>query len=146
MGFIDCLKLGAYYEDEIVKYYVNKGYTHIKDGNYKNKCLEYDLIFSKDDIETKIEVKSDRMAKKTGNIYIEYECNKKLSGISTSKSDIYVYYIINDDKDYNAYIIPTIELKKMIEHKKYLRKVKGGDKWLSRGYLFKLSNLSKYKV
>jgi len=32
-SFIDCLKLGAYYEDETVKYYVNKGYKHIKGGN-----------------------------------------------------------------------------------------------------------------
>jgi len=100
----------------------------------------------KDDIETKIEVKSDRMAKKTGNIYIEYECNKKLSGISTSKSDIYVYYIINNDKDYNMYIIPTLELKEMIDAKAYFKTVKGGDKWASRGYLFKLCNLTKYKV
>jgi len=146
MGFIDCLKLGAHYEDETVKYYVNKGYKHIKDGNYKKKCLEYDVIMCKEEEELKIEVKSDRMAKKTGNIYIEYECNGKASGISTSTSNIYVYYIINDDKDYNMYLIPKLELKEMIEQKKYLRKVKGGDKWLSRGYLFKLCNLTKYKV
>jgi len=101
---------------------------------------------SKDDIETKIEVKSDRMAKKTGNIYIEYMCNNKPSGISTSTSNIYVYYIINDDKDYNAYIIPTLELKEMIEQKIYFKTVKGGDRWASKGYLFKLSCLSKYKV
>jgi len=142
MGFIDCLKLGAYYEDETVKYYVNKGYTHIKDGNYKKKCLEYDIIMSKDNIEIKIEVKSDRMAKKTGNIFIEYESNKKPSGISATKSDIYVYYIINDDKDYNAYIIPTIELKEMIEQKKYFKKISGGDGWRSKGYLFKIQQVT----
>ena len=145
-SFKSCLKLGQYYEEECIAYYTDKGYTHIKDGNYKKKCLEYDIIMSKDDIETKIEVKADRLAKKTGNIYIEYMCNKKLSGISTSKSDIYVYYIINDDKDYNAYIIPTIELKEMIDAKAYFKKISGGDGFRSKGYLFKLSNLSKYKV
>lgn len=146
MGFNDCLKLGKYYELETIKYYTDKGYTHIIDGNYGKKCLEYDIIMSKDDIETKIEVKSDRMAKKTGNIYIEYECNKKPSGISSSTSNIYVYYIINDDKDYNIYIIPTLELKEMIEQKKYFKKISGGDGWRSKGYLFKIANLGKYKV
>lgn len=146
MGFNDCLKLGKYYELETIKYYTGKGYKHIIDGNYGKKCLEYDIIMSKDDIETKIEVKSDRMAKKTGNIYIEYECNKKPSGISSSTSNIYVYYIINDDKDYNTYIITTLELKEMIEQKKYFKKISGGDGWRSKGYLIKIANLSKYKV
>jgi len=44
------------------------------------------------------------------------------------------------------YIIPTLELKEMIDAKAYFKTVKGGDKWASRGYLFKLCNLTKYKV
>ena len=32
-----------------------------------------------------IEVKSDRLAHKTGNVYIEYECRGKPSGIATTK-------------------------------------------------------------
>jgi hypothetical protein len=145
-SFKSCLKLGQYYEEKTIAYYIDKGYHHIKDGNYKKKCLEYDIIISKDDIETKIEVKADRLARKTGNIYIEYESNKKPSGISTSTSNIYVYYIINDSNDYNMYIIPTIELKEMIDAKTYFKKVSGGDGWRSRGYLFKIANLGKYKV
>ena len=34
-SFKQCLKLGHYYEEECIKYYINKGYKHIKDGNYK---------------------------------------------------------------------------------------------------------------
>ena len=70
-----------------------------------------------------------------------------LEALSTKLKQLkYVYYIINDDKDYNAYIIPTLELKEMIEQKIYFKTVKGGDRWASKGYLFKLSCLSKYKV
>ena len=35
----------------------------------------------------KIEVKTDRMAHKTGNIAIEFRCRGKLSGIATSEAD-----------------------------------------------------------
>jgi hypothetical protein len=38
-----------------------------------------------------IEVKCDRIAVKTGNVYIEYESRGKPSGISTSQADYWVY-------------------------------------------------------
>jgi len=48
-----------------------------------------------------------------------------LEALSTKLKQLkYVYYIINDDKDYNAYIIPTLELKEMIEQKKYFKTVR----------------------
>jgi len=144
MVFKDCLKLGFHYEELAVNYFKSIGYNHILDSNYKNKCSEYDILISKDNIEKKIEVKSDRLSSKTGNIFIEYECNSKPSGITTSESDLYIYFIIKNI-GYDMYIIPTNGLRELIKDKKYFRVVSGGDKNYSKGYLFKLFQLSKYK-
>lgn len=45
----------------------------------------------------KIEVKTDRMAHKTGNIAIEFQCRGRLSGIATSEAD-YWAFVLNDNK------------------------------------------------
>ncbi|QDP48649.1 MAG: hypothetical protein Unbinned97contig1000_34 [Prokaryotic dsDNA virus sp.] len=38
-----------------------------------------------------IEIKSDRQADYTGNVFIEIECNKRISGILTTTAEWYVY-------------------------------------------------------
>lgn len=45
----------------------------------------------------KIEVKTDRMSHKTGNIAVEFRCRGKLSGIATSEAD-YWAFVLNDGK------------------------------------------------
>jgi len=45
----------------------------------------------------KIEVKTDRVSAKTGNLFIEFESNNIPSGISVIESNFYVYYIINNN-------------------------------------------------
>lgn len=41
----------------------------------------------------KIEVKTDYLAQKTGNIAIEYQSRGKPSGISTTEADYYAYFL-----------------------------------------------------
>ena len=41
----------------------------------------------------KVEVKTDRMTHKTGNVFIEYESRGKPSGIATTDADYWVYKI-----------------------------------------------------
>ena len=41
----------------------------------------------------KIEIKTDFIAHKTGNIAVEYQCRGKPSGIATTQADYYAYII-----------------------------------------------------
>ena len=56
----------------------------------------------------KIEVKYDRMAHHTGNIFVEYESRGKFSGIATTKANYWIFII--DKKDY-ALIVNVQKLK-----------------------------------
>lgn len=88
----------------------------------------------------KIEVKRDLMAKRTGNIYIEYESRGKPSGISTTEADYYFIFI----KDDIFVGIETFELKKLC--RRYFntyRDKKGGDNNTSKGILLPLEDLIK---
>jgi len=122
---------------------------------YEKKCLEYldydsvefppanvifkdyDLTIIKNNIRTTIEVKSDRQASTTNNLCIECESNNKPSGISSTKADFWVYFIVFPNYD-ECYKIPTNELKNLVKNSTIF---KGGDRGLSRMYL-----LSKYKL
>jgi hypothetical protein len=94
------LNQGKKYEKIALEYLKYDTVEHIE-GNFK----EYDFIISKDNIKYKYEVKSDRQASITGNLAIEYEYNKKPSGISSSLADFWIYFIVYEDKE-ECYKIP----------------------------------------
>lgn len=114
-----------------------------------NSDFKYDLEFGKVEGEswfhnlvtnTKIEVKCDRMAEKTGNVFIEFRSRGKLSGLSTTQSDYYVYKY-NDNQ---AFIIQTDFLKKKCKELVRLNKAKiirGGDNNTSEGLLIAIRDL-----
>jgi len=83
----------------------------------KNSTFAYDLAFGKigeDWVEGlltgtfSIEVKTDRKAARTGNVFIEVFNRDKPSGISTTKADYWIYRIHDTD---SAIIIPVRTLK-----------------------------------
>lgn len=128
--FMD-LKNGEKYEMEILKHIPHIKYIKML-GNFK----EYDLkIYHLKHRYNTYEIKSDYMIHKTGNICIEYECNNKPSGISTSTAR---YWCIFETYDggYTLYKIPRKVINKMIEEKKYKYTRIGGDNNLSKMYLF----------
>jgi len=90
MPWISDLVFGEKMEQEYLKYTDCKQYIKIS-GNFK--YYDFKLIDSNDDIHY-IEVKADRQARNTNNIFIEYECNNKPSGINTTQAD-YIAYFIN---------------------------------------------------
>jgi len=55
----------------------------------EGKFKAFDIFIP--EIEEGVEVKSDRQAEHTGNIFIEIECNDSYSGIQTTKSSWYIY-------------------------------------------------------
>ena len=137
--FLEDLSFGNTYEKE----YINI----VKPTNFKiieGKFKEYDIEIIKDDIPTYYEIKSDRLTNKTGNICIEYECNKIPSGIATTTADYYIYFEIIDDTNYIMYEIPVHKLKKYIRLNKYHKVVNGGDGYRAKLYLFNKDIFKKY--
>jgi hypothetical protein len=88
----------------------------------------------------KVEVKSDRRALVTGNLYIEVYSRSKPSGISTTDADYWIYKIEGID---TTIIIPTSRLKELVRaHHKGLFK-HGGDHDSSRGVLIPIKEIFK---
>lgn len=125
MGFDDDLDLGVSYEKRAVDYFDHTEYEH-KTGYFK----EYDLIF---DNNIKVEVKIDRLGINTGNFCIEYMYNNIESGISSTKSDYYLYFMIGNSKEY-VYKIPTVKIREIIKNNNF-RSIDCGDGRRSKCYL-----------
>lgn len=131
------LETGHYYEERSLLYLDYDTVEH-KKGYFK----EYDLEIVKDGKTITIEVKSDKQASRTGNLAIEYECNNKPSGITSSTADFWIYFIVFEDHE-EVYKVSLEKLKKIA---KKCRKVSGGDNMLSRMYLVPKNKLSKYLI
>ena len=89
---------------------------------------------------SKIEVKRDLKAKRTGNIFVEYHSRGKPSGISTSEEEWYCYFL----SDEQFVIISSSSLKELC--RKYIgtsRDVLGGDSNTSKGILLPTIDLIK---
>ncbi len=129
--FVKDLETGKVYEKKALKL-IQKDYpkAFIQDGYF----LEWDIYIP--ELEIGVEVKSDAQYKKTGNFYVEYECNGKPSGIATTKAKQYYIYL---DK---LYILETEDLKDKC--RKYLntkKDKKGGDYKASKGIIIPINEL-----
>jgi len=90
----------------------------------------------------KVEVKSDRRALATGNLYIEVYSRSKPSGISTTDADYWIYKI---EGIHTAIIIPVERLKNIVKkHFNGLYK-HGGDNDTSRGVLVPIKELFSHE-
>jgi hypothetical protein len=85
----------------------------------------------------KIEIKKDLLAKKTGNVFVEYMSRGKPSGIDKSEADYFCFVVEN-----LIIFYPTPQLKEMIEPLKGTRAdVRGGDNNTSKGIILPLTRL-----
>lgn len=88
----------------------------------------------------KIEVKYDRIAHRTGNIFIEYESRGKKSGLATTDASYWIYKI---EKTECAIILPVTYLKDRLRefynNKQYMSI--GGDDNTSKGFLIPINVL-----
>ena len=89
-----------------------------------------------------IEVKSDRLIHKTGNLFIEYRSRDKPSGLATTTANYWIYRMDMLD---TAIILPTNLLKKVcrVYYKNNEFKIKVGDNNTSDGLLIPLIRLLK---
>lgn len=88
---------------------------------------------------SKVEVKYDRKATETGNVFVEYSSRGKPSGMAVSEADYYVYYFGDI-----FVIIKSEDLKKKC--RKYVntnRDVVGGDNNTSKGILLPIIDFFK---
>ena len=118
----------------------NSDFKHdLKLGNKGENLLAYILKLKGDTIE----VKTDKDAiknKSTGNVFVEYECRNKPSGISKTQAKWYAFVISNE----NIIIIETNKLKKICrKHINTTRDVVGGDNNTSKGIILPLNELTK---
>ena len=86
----------------------------------------------------KIEVKCDKKANITGNVYIEVYSNNKESGISTTLAD---YWIFRIDANDSAIIVSTKRLKELVRKFFNGTFIKGGDCDKSLGVLIPIKEL-----
>jgi|TARA_R110000868_G_scaffold60915_2_gene185488 hypothetical protein len=141
--FSGCLTQGKFYENETLQY-LNYDLHQFSVGKVK----EWDIQTIKDGVITHYEVKSETNAFKYGNLCIEFSYNGSKSGIDATIADYWVHYAVKDKPNniYVVFIIPTQELKQMINEKKYFRIIQGGDQNKSGCYLFKMGMFDKYKI
>ena len=140
MSFNSDLAFGNIYEKKLVELIPNESYL-IKEGYFP----DYDVEITNNNIMVTYEVKADRYTYKTNNVAIEFECNNSPSGIATTTSDFYAYFVIKPYNLFELYIIPTNIIKSKIEEKEYKKILLGGDNKRSRLYIMDLNNFLEYK-
>lgn len=119
MSFLGDLKEGKEFEHTVLEIIQQSYPTESWEINKEIKGV--DIVSSS---WKTIEVKFDRMASKTWNLFIEVECNGKPSWINAYENmDVYAYGTID-----KLFLFNTKELRSAIETTKF-RKVKGWDWW-----------------
>lgn len=112
-----------------------------------NKCFpDWDWNIRRGDVWTKYEVKSDRVAHRTGNFFIECRCSNKPSGIHTTKSDFYYIFVVDGKGEVvDVYEIPTDTLKEMCKSGKFnTRCCYNEGHNMSEGYIIPIKEIYKF--
>ena len=118
----------------------NSDFSHdLKFGQKGESVVAEILEISEDD---KIEVKSERdIWKDTGNVFVEFKCRGKPSGIATTKAKWWIINFYNDDEMRSTIIISTKKLETMVRIPQKYRIVDGGDNDTSKGFLVPIIDL-----
>jgi len=138
MSFTEDLAFGKNYEKLATEYFESDIVEHAPNKRFK----PYDFKVFENNKWIKVEVKSDRMTKETGNICIEFKCSNKPSGITTTESDYYIYFVVGTD---DVYKIQTEDIRAIIKNNKF-RTCKGGDFGRSEFYLIPRKYFEEYLV
>lgn len=107
--------------------------------------FDIDFLQITNDEINKIEVKTDRIADKTGNMVYEVYSDKRfytLGCFEKTEADYIFYYLINTNI---LYIFYTQELREwVLEHQHNLKLVEMGD--FALGYIIKLNDLKDISI
>ena len=112
-----------------------------------NKNNSHDLIIEKDGTQLKYEIKTDVFCFPqfdTGNMFIEFECRGKKSGIEVTTADWFVMYYKYLKE---IWYIKTDELKKLINDNQFFETEFSGDQNSNtRGYLIPREKYKKHFI
>lgn len=139
LNFRQDLVLGNKGEKSVRTFLESKDAVYLND-NHDNK---YDLAMEIKGKRVTYEIKTDVFctpAKDTGNLFIEYKCRGKASGIEVTKADWFVTYYKHLNE---MWFIKTTDLIDLIHNNKFREIVNGGDIGSqTHGYLI---NRKQYK-
>ncbi len=130
--FEDDLTKGKKAEEYICKF-LHKWFPRA--SVFYGKKKEYDIDIP-EIIET-MEVKYDRLSKKTGNVAIEFEFCGKPSGVNATTANKWCIVFGKEDGWFFCFVAVD-KLKKLCENK---RAVSGGDDYLAKMYLLPIAEL-----
>jgi hypothetical protein len=93
----------------------------------------------------KIECKRDKLTHKTGNVFIEYQCRGKPSGLSITQANWWAIGIEGQNGDIEVALLVSVPWLKAKCRPlwKTSKDVEGGDDKLSRGILLRLEEFNK---
>lgn len=95
-------------------------------------------------VEGQVEVKADRLWKKTSNLFIEKESRGKPSGIEVSTAKYWVFFLDVEGRNNQIFIgIPLDLLKKFVIGYPLKR---GGDNYTSIGYIVPAKDLVDFYI
>jgi hypothetical protein len=124
------------------------GVTRTKGFNpHFDLCLrfgeQYENEFQKIVEGKQLEIKTDKLCQKTGNVFVEYESRGKQSCLSVTTAKYWVFCLWSEIRKEQTYVfIPTRRLKKLIKENNY-KETRGGDNFSSKGYLIPKEELLK---
>lgn len=137
MSFFADLEFGNEWESKLLHYV-----EHDSARFSPPLCKGWDVATTYQDHTVRWEVKSDRMACRTGNVAIETRCNGLPSGISSTEADYYAYFVLQPASEASLYMIPTEHLRTMVT--KNYRMVRGGDRCASEMVLVPITDLYEF--
>lgn len=130
-------QIGLKYEAMLPDYVEHDEYVKAPNKQFP----DWDVKFRKGDVWTAYEVKADLSAHKTGNLFVEYRHTDKPSGISLTKSDYYVFFIVDRGELVDVLQIPTDILKAKCDSGIYRTATCYNSGWnKSEGYLIPMSD------
>lgn len=148
MGFHSDNEVGNKGESIIFNYLLNHSSTiNLIDVSKDKWFQQFDIDFLQvtNNGINKIEVKTDKLADKTGNMIYELWSDKRTYAkgcFEKTEADYIFYYLINTNI---LYIFNTQELREWIlKHKNILKKVNMGD--YAIGYIIKLNDLKNIRT
>lgn len=148
MGFYADNEIGNKGENAIFNYLLNHLSTiNLIDVSKDKWFQQFDIDFLQvtNNGINKIEVKTDRLADKTGNMIYELWSDKRTytkGCFEKTEADYIFYYLINTNI---LYIFNTQELREWVfKHKNILEKVNMGD--YAIGYIIKLNDLKDIRI
>ena len=89
-GFFRDLGIGQKGEEMVIKSFASHGWTAVERRN--DALYDFEMHHT-DGRMMQVEVKRDTAALRWGNVYVEFECRGKPSGIAITGADVYVFVI-----------------------------------------------------